>query len=141
MSLRTKLEAGQAVAGAFLGLRSPDAAELMSQSGFDFLLVDAEHSNIGPDGVLEMLRDRVTNTRRKRVYVLIGNEPFEACMERIRKVIELDGDPVEAARRFRRQPRSTTAKESPAAGSSSRAPRRANDQRPNGKTTIWMPAP
>ncbi len=56
MSLRSKLEAGQAVAGAFLGLRSPDAAELMSQSGFDFLLVDAEHSNIGPDGVLEMLR-------------------------------------------------------------------------------------
>ncbi len=56
MSLKTKLEAGQAVVGAFLGLRSPDAAELMSQAGYDFLLVDAEHSNIGPDGVLEMLR-------------------------------------------------------------------------------------
>ena len=56
MSLRSKLEAGQAVVGAFLGLRSPDAAELMSQAGYDFLLVDAEHSNIGPDGVLEMLR-------------------------------------------------------------------------------------
>lgn len=56
MSLRDKLEAGQAVAGAFLGLRSPDAAELMSQAGFDFLLIDAEHSNIGPDAILEMLR-------------------------------------------------------------------------------------
>ena len=56
MSLRSKLEAGQAVVGAFLGLRSPDAAELMSQAGYDFLLVDAEHSNIGPDSVLEMLR-------------------------------------------------------------------------------------
>ena len=56
MGLRTKLEAGQAVVGAFLGLRSPDAAELMSQAGYDFLLIDAEHSNIGPDGVLEMLR-------------------------------------------------------------------------------------
>ena len=56
MSLKAKLEAGQAVVGAFLGLRSPDAAELMSQAGYDFLLVDAEHSNIGPDGMLEMLR-------------------------------------------------------------------------------------
>ena len=55
MSLKAKLEAGQAV-GAFLGLRSPYAAELMSQAGYDFLLVDAEHSNIGPDSVLEMLR-------------------------------------------------------------------------------------
>ncbi len=56
MSLKDKLEAGQAVAGAFLGLRSPDAAELMSHAGFDFLLIDAEHSNIGPDTTLEMLR-------------------------------------------------------------------------------------
>lgn len=43
--------------------------------------------------VLEMLRGRVPNPRKKRVYVLIGNEPFEACMERIRKVIELGGEP------------------------------------------------
>ena len=56
MSLRAKLEAGQAVVGAFLGLRSPDAAELMSQAGFDFLLIDAEHSNTGPETVLELLR-------------------------------------------------------------------------------------
>ena len=56
MSLRTKLEAGQAVVGAFLGLRSPDAAEMMSQADFDFLLIDAEHSNVGPETTLEMLR-------------------------------------------------------------------------------------
>ena len=43
--------------------------------------------------VLEMLRDRVPNNRRKRVYVLIGNEPVEACMERIVKVIELGAEP------------------------------------------------
>ena len=56
MKLRAKLEAGRSVAGAFLGLRSPDAAEMLSQSGFDFLLIDAEHSNIGPETTLEMLR-------------------------------------------------------------------------------------
>ena len=56
MKLRNKLDAEQSVAGAFLGLRSPDAAELMSQAGFDFLLIDAEHSNVGPETTLEMLR-------------------------------------------------------------------------------------
>lgn len=43
--------------------------------------------------VLDMLRPLVANQRLKRVYVLIGNEPFEACMERIVKVIELGGEP------------------------------------------------
>ena len=43
--------------------------------------------------VLDMLRDRVPNPRRKRVYTLIGNESFDACMERIAKVIELGGEP------------------------------------------------
>ena len=55
-SLKKRLEANQSVMGALLGLRSPDAAELMSETGFDFLLVDAEHSSIGPDGILEMIR-------------------------------------------------------------------------------------
>lgn len=31
--------------------------------------------------------------RKKRVYVLIGNEPFEACMRRIREVLEWGGEP------------------------------------------------
>ena len=31
--------------------------------------------------------------KRKQVYTLIGNEPFEACLERIRKVIEWGGEP------------------------------------------------
>jgi hypothetical protein len=30
---------------------------------------------------------------RKRVYVLLGNEPFDACYERVRKVIEWGGEP------------------------------------------------
>ena len=43
--------------------------------------------------VLEMLRDRVPVARKKRVYVLIGNEPVEACMERVLRVIELGAEP------------------------------------------------
>lgn len=41
--------------------------------------------------VLHMLR--AEPAKRKRVYVLIGNEPFESCMARIREVIEWGGEP------------------------------------------------
>lgn len=41
--------------------------------------------------VMRMLRDEPR--KRKRVYVLIGNEPFDACMERIRQVIDWGGEP------------------------------------------------
>jgi hypothetical protein len=41
--------------------------------------------------VMKMLRD--VPQRRKRVYVLIGNEPVAACMERINHVIAWGGEP------------------------------------------------
>ena len=56
MNLKSRLQAGESLIGSFLAMRSPDVAELMSVSGFDFLIIDTEHSNLGPDGVLEMCR-------------------------------------------------------------------------------------
>lgn len=41
--------------------------------------------------VMRMLRD--VPARKKRVYVLIGNEPVASCMERIREVIAWGGEP------------------------------------------------
>jgi hypothetical protein len=41
--------------------------------------------------VFKMLAD--VNPRRKQVYTMIGHEPFEVCMDRIRKVIEWGGEP------------------------------------------------
>lgn len=41
--------------------------------------------------MMEILKDEPRS--KKRVYVLIGNEPIEACYERIAKVIEWGGDP------------------------------------------------
>jgi hypothetical protein len=43
--------------------------------------------------VTQMLRQRGVGARRMQVYVLIGNEPFDACMGRIREVIEWGGEP------------------------------------------------
>jgi hypothetical protein len=36
---------------------------------------------------------RAEPPKRKRVYVLIGNEPFETCLQRAREVIEWGGEP------------------------------------------------
>jgi len=41
--------------------------------------------------VMQMLKEVSPN--RKRVYVLIGNEPIDECMGRIREVIEWGGEP------------------------------------------------
>ena len=43
--------------------------------------------------VLSLLRDRVPNPKRKRIYVLIGNEPVDSCMERIQLVLDLGAEP------------------------------------------------
>jgi 4-hydroxy-2-oxoheptanedioate aldolase len=42
-SVKTKLEAGEVVFGSFLKLDSPPVVELFGLSGFDFLIIDAEH--------------------------------------------------------------------------------------------------
>lgn len=41
--------------------------------------------------VTQILKD--VSARNKRVYVLIGNEPFEPCLRRIKQVIEWDCEP------------------------------------------------
>ena len=43
--------------------------------------------------VLQMLREKVARPDLKRVYVLIGNEPFESCMERILLVLDRGAEP------------------------------------------------
>lgn len=41
--------------------------------------------------MMEVLK--AESPKRKRVYVLIGNEPFETCLQRAREVIEWGGEP------------------------------------------------
>lgn len=41
--------------------------------------------------MMAILKDE--SPKRKQVYVLIGNEPFDACQERAQKVIEWGGEP------------------------------------------------
>lgn len=43
--------------------------------------------------VIGMLRQRGVGARRIQVYVMIGHEPIDACMDRIQTVISLGGEP------------------------------------------------
>jgi len=46
--LRKRLQQGELVLGTILSLNSPDVAEILSQIGFDWLFIDAEHSTLDP---------------------------------------------------------------------------------------------
>ncbi len=52
---REKLNAGQAALGSFLGLGSPNLAELMSQVGLDFLVIETEHNGLDSAEIEHML--------------------------------------------------------------------------------------
>ena len=43
---KEKLNAGEAVLGTFMGLGSPNVAELLSQVGLDFLVIETEHNGL-----------------------------------------------------------------------------------------------
>ncbi len=44
--VKQKLKAGQKTAGAWLQIASPITAEIMSQAGFDWLMIDMEHAPV-----------------------------------------------------------------------------------------------
>jgi len=52
---REKLKAGQSTLGCFLGLGSPNVAELLSHAGFDWLVIETEHSALDTSQVEHML--------------------------------------------------------------------------------------
>ena len=54
-SVREKLKAGRPVIGCFLGLGSPNIAELMAHAGFDYLVVETEHNGLDSAEIEHML--------------------------------------------------------------------------------------
>jgi len=53
--VREKLKTGQSTLGCFLGLGSPSVAELMAQAGFDWLVIETEHSALDSSQVEHLL--------------------------------------------------------------------------------------
>lgn len=54
--IRNKLAMGEATVGSWLQLPSPDVAELMARSGYDWLAVDMEHGSFGPSVLPDVFR-------------------------------------------------------------------------------------
>jgi len=54
-SVREKLKAGTPTVGCFMGLGSPNVAELLSHAGFDWLVIETEHSALDSSQVEHML--------------------------------------------------------------------------------------
>ncbi len=54
--LKQRLAAGESVFGSFAFMPSPDVVEIMGLAGFDFVLIDLEHSPKDWDAVTNMVR-------------------------------------------------------------------------------------
>ncbi|HEY1433210.1 MAG TPA: hypothetical protein VGF39_16510, partial [Stellaceae bacterium] len=52
---------------------------------------DEQGEGAAVERAFRVLRD--VPARKKQVYTMIGHEPFEVCMDRIRKVIAWGGEP------------------------------------------------
>ena len=53
--VREMLQAAEPTVGCFLGLGSPNLAELMAHVGFDWIVVEAEHTPLGPAEIERIL--------------------------------------------------------------------------------------
>lgn len=53
--VRQKLQRGEATLGCFLGLGSPNVAELLAHAGFDWLVIETEHNALDAAEVQQML--------------------------------------------------------------------------------------
>jgi 2-keto-3-deoxy-L-rhamnonate aldolase RhmA len=53
--VREKLRAGQPTIGCFLGLGSPNVAELLAHAGFDWLVIETEHNGLDSAEIEHML--------------------------------------------------------------------------------------
>ena len=73
---RVKLRNGETVIGSFLGLGSPHVAELMGHAGFDWLVLETEHSAVGV-GQVEQMMMAVSGTPATPIVRVTRADPLE----------------------------------------------------------------
>ena len=69
-SFRARLLTGEPLLGAFVNIESPTAVEILAIAGMDFIMIDGEHSPIGPSEAVEMIR--AAEARRMPVLCRVG---------------------------------------------------------------------
>lgn len=55
-TLKTRIAQGETVYGVFLPVWSPAMVEILGHTGFDFVIIDAEHGPMAPEGCEHMVR-------------------------------------------------------------------------------------
>lgn len=55
MALRSRLDAGEPLVGTFIKLPALESAEILAYAGFDFVVIDAEHSPLGAREIYPLL--------------------------------------------------------------------------------------
>ena len=72
--LKEKLMKGESVVGCFVGLGHPDVTEVLSRMGFDWLLIDGEHSPIGLE-TMHRMRQAMNGTDCTPIVRPAWNDP------------------------------------------------------------------
>jgi len=72
---KKKLMEGKAVVGTIVSLDNEATAGVMSKAGFDFILIDTQHTPIGPDSLSSIIM-RLQPTESDIVVRVVYNEPW-----------------------------------------------------------------
>ncbi len=73
--VRTKLQSGKPTIGCFLGLGSPHVAELLAHAGYDWLVLETEHSAVDIERVEHMMM-AMEGTRANPIVRVATAEPI-----------------------------------------------------------------
>jgi 4-hydroxy-2-oxoheptanedioate aldolase len=85
---KEKLNRGEAVIGPWISLSDPAAVEIIGRAGFDFLLIDGEHSPFDETGLRDILIASDNTPAEAVVRVRANEEP------RIKLALDLGADGV-----------------------------------------------
>ena len=69
------LKKGQPLIGTLVGLSDPQAAEVLAESGFDWLFVDGEHAPLGIREIQGILQAVSRPESEKKPVTFMGIEP------------------------------------------------------------------
>ena len=75
-SVKSKLKAGKPTCGAFLQTNSNIAAEILSRAGFDWLMIDMEHSPTDPNSLLQQIQAMEAGGNTVPFVRAPGNDPY-----------------------------------------------------------------
>ncbi|MCC6790151.1 MAG: hypothetical protein IT336_00615 [Thermomicrobiales bacterium] len=110
---KQKMLAGEPVFGYALGLGSPTAAELIGNSGIDFVFIDGQHGSFGPESTLACLQAIAATPAppyarvARNDYTLIGRLLDEGVMGIVVPMVHTPEDAKAAAEACRFPPTGT----------------------------------